>query len=125
MGQFYRPGQTFHAKGLWLFAGPPDAAFPSPPTECASSLAVTYIGSSNLGERSAGRDLELGFVLWSDAPRVVRQLREEAAALESAAGGGPGGGEADGGRAEPLPAFLAARDPWHVRWLTRLLRTFL
>lgn len=51
-------------------------------TEAVNSLisqfsCVSYIGSSNLGSRSWGRDFELGFVLLSRDPVVHRQLRGE------------------------------------------------
>ena len=61
LGEYYRPGWTFHAKGIWLFAStPPSPATTtttasSPPTTVTSAasttatattpqLAVTYLG---------------------------------------------------------------------------------
>jgi phosphatidylserine/phosphatidylglycerophosphate/cardiolipin synthase-like enzyme len=65
-----KPKHKFHAKGIWLLPNPS----PNPNTEQTPSsspqqqeeqekVGLTYIGSSNFGERSWGRDFELGFFM--------------------------------------------------------------
>jgi len=95
-----RSGWTFHAKGLWLWLRPEprptssqsqsqshsQSQSQSLETERSQSLGqglslVSYVGSSNLGERSWRRDFELGFVLATAEPGLVESLTREYAAL--------------------------------------------
>lgn len=75
--QYLRPGWTLHRKGLWLGFSPDedqatyDAAAPYQGDAKHYSWA-TYLGSSNFGERSWRRDLELGF-FFLEAPAPAKQ----------------------------------------------------
>lgn len=80
-----RQGWTFHAKGLWLWLQLNMS--PTPPTHgseeisciegAAHSALVSYIGSSNLGERSWKRDFELGFLICTCDDQVQTVLTSE------------------------------------------------
>lgn len=62
---FQRSGWTFHAKGFWFDVSSKVASstpYNSDKKADVSSLSGSYIGSSNFGERSWSRDLELGFL---------------------------------------------------------------
>ena len=87
---YSRPGWTFHAKGFWLWLAPSSQA----QTKQAEPSVVSYVGSSNLGRRSWGRDLELGFVLSIGPGRLAQSLTREYEALDGyakpEAGPGPG-----------------------------------
>ena len=109
-----RKDWTFHAKGLWLWlSSPSPSPSPSPSQPLSSSASssapapqraaslVTYIGSSNLGERSWGRDFELGFLLSTSNPRALEVLSGEykhllAHSRNGSSGGGNGDSAADG-----------------------------
>lgn len=88
---FSRPGWTFHAKGFWLWLAPSSS---HGQTQQAEPSVVSYVGSSNLGRRSWGRDLELGFVLSTGPGRLAQSLTREYEALDGhaklEAGPGPG-----------------------------------
>lgn len=60
--EYVRPGWTFHAKGLWL--QPRDALHP----------VLTFVGSSNFGERSKFRDLEANLVLVTENDELQKDL---------------------------------------------------
>ena len=62
MRRYQRPGWTYHAKGLWLGAPP----------------LLSVVGSSNFGERSVRRDLELSFTLVTKltTPKLLLQRDE-------------------------------------------------
>ncbi|CAM9107086.1 unnamed protein product, partial [Ectocarpus fasciculatus] len=62
---YTRPGWTFHAKGVWCF--PHDK----------SSPILSYIGSSNGGERSWFRDFELGFVVATGNKNLKKSMVSE------------------------------------------------
>ena len=81
MLKYQRPGSTFHVKGVWVEVS-------KEPTEDTTKVdqkvykaedltALSYIGSSNLGERSWKRDMELGFILVTHNARLRRSLRDE------------------------------------------------
>jgi CDP-diacylglycerol--glycerol-3-phosphate 3-phosphatidyltransferase len=92
---YRRPGWTYHAKGLWLWpaaaaevvgggvrrpqAGEGEAlaggAGAQGDAACfdASGPVATLVGSSNFGERSARRDLELSCVIVATDPGVRRR----------------------------------------------------
>lgn len=81
---FTRSGWTYHSKGLWIF--PPrnedrevgsTAGGSLPTSGDSSSAVVTYLGSSNFGERSWSRDFELGFVLVTHEASLQQLLRRE------------------------------------------------
>jgi len=82
-------GQTFHAKGLWLWPHTTDApanygthAATSPSAADPLPLApeapfATFVGSSNFGERSVRRDVEISaWLLTTDAALRSRLARE-------------------------------------------------
>ena len=62
---YHRPDWSFHAKGIWCF--PRNRGLP----------VLSYIGSSNGGERSWYRDFELGFLLSTKNVRMKSQLWTE------------------------------------------------
>jgi CDP-diacylglycerol--glycerol-3-phosphate 3-phosphatidyltransferase len=62
---YTRKGWSFHAKGMWCF--PVDKQAP----------VVSYIGSSNGGERSWFRDFELGFFISTRNQQLKDSLRSE------------------------------------------------
>jgi len=70
------PGETFHAKGAWLF----DRLGSRRP-----AAAATLVCSSNWNQRSLERDVELGLTLVSRHAGLRRQLRSEHDALARAA----------------------------------------
>ena len=82
-------------------------------------LAATYIGSSNFGERSYGRDFELGFVLHSNCPLLASKLSEECARLEEHSSA-----MTMGVKEYSLQAEGAGTD-WYIPLLTKMLRKFL
>jgi CDP-diacylglycerol--glycerol-3-phosphate 3-phosphatidyltransferase len=126
-----RKGWTFHAKGLWLWLSSPSpplsssAASSAHPPQQAASL-VTYIGSSNLGERSWGRDFELGFLLSTSNPRALGVLSGEYKHLlahsRSSSSSGGAAAAADSDSATP-PVSATMRKLVPV--LTRICRSFL
>ena len=63
--RYQRPGWTYHAKGLWLGAPP----------------LLSVVGSSNFGERSVRRDLELSFTLVTTDASLSAELQAELDAL--------------------------------------------
>jgi len=66
---FDKPGWSYHAKGLWLR------------NDSKTPLSVTYIGSSNMGERSWTRDFELGFLVINRNTSLEKVLCSEWRAL--------------------------------------------
>ena len=66
-----RVGESFHAKGLWLFARA------SPSARDAREPVATVVGSSNYGRRSHERDLELQLHLVSGAAPLRRRWGDE------------------------------------------------
>eukprot|EP00915_Cephaloidophora_sp_WS-2016_P006327 GHVH01008353.1.p1 GENE.GHVH01008353.1~~GHVH01008353.1.p1 ORF type:complete len:448 (+),score=44.35 GHVH01008353.1:462-1805(+) len=65
------PG-SFHAKGLWWLPTPSPAGSPQSPK------AITDVGSSNYGNRSEGRDLEMNFLLKTRDLKEINSLQREA-----------------------------------------------
>ena len=97
-----RGGWTFHAKGVWLWAPEAvarDEASCKSASEGEGSAGsdggggrrrrsghdpfATLVGSSNLSERSAHRDLEVCAWMVATAPHVQRQLGDEQAQLRA------------------------------------------
>jgi len=85
MEEYERPGWTFHAKGLWLCVGEEASTgsgsgsshrHSTSASTLPRALAV-YVGSSNLGERSWARDLELGFIVRTTDPQLIRASMAE------------------------------------------------
>jgi len=66
--EWYKPGRSFHGKGLWWLNDTVDNK------KCK---AVTDIGSSNYTVRSCNRDLELNFLVKTRHPQEVRMLQRE------------------------------------------------
>lgn len=110
--EYGRDGWTYHAKGIWAFppAVVDELHKPLSEQDAIDSItmlhgnssedkstkdsaasgsvigrfnSISYIGSSNLGSRSWGRDFELGFVLLSRDPVVHQQLRSESERIQS------------------------------------------
>ncbi|XP_055971740.1 CDP-diacylglycerol--glycerol-3-phosphate 3-phosphatidyltransferase, mitochondrial [Sorex fumeus] len=63
--EYWRPGWTFHAKGLWLYV--PGSSLP----------CLTLIGSPNFGYRSVHRDLEAQIAIVTESPALQQQLHQE------------------------------------------------
>ena len=82
-------------------------------------LVATYIGSSNFGERSYGRDFELGFVLHSNCPLLANKLSEECARLEEHSS------EMTMSVKEYASKAEGKGTEWYIPILTKMLRTFL
>lgn len=61
--EYARDGWTFHAKGLWLDAGP--------------DMMATVVGSSNFGHRSFFRDLEAQLTLITSSPEASRAIQQD------------------------------------------------
>ena len=80
-------------------------------------LAATYIGSSNLGERSCFRDFELGFVLRTNCPILTKKLSEECSRIEAHSS------DLSVGFNEYVEGLKNAT--WYTPYLTKLLRSFL
>ena len=77
--KYDRAGWTFHSKGIWC-----DVVTPSNKkgkdggsSSTIDASTMSYIGSSNMGERSAKRDMELGFMLVTRNPQLRASLRKE------------------------------------------------
>lgn len=68
--RYAKAGWTYHAKGLW-------ATLQGSARAGLSTAELTYIGSSNLGARSAQRDLELGFIMVTKEPALQAALLHE------------------------------------------------
>lgn len=88
---YHRDNWTFHAKGIWLFRNESEGnsigSRNSPPSvvknDSELSNVVSYIGSSNFGERSMRRDFELGFILYSSDNHVQKLLHDEVDEMEA------------------------------------------
>jgi phosphatidylserine/phosphatidylglycerophosphate/cardiolipin synthase-like enzyme len=93
VSQYERTGWTYHAKGMWfnIFSSPdrsqrdlsdsnvkraPSVGRPVP------DRMVIYVGSSNMGERSWTRDLELGFVVRTADRRLIAESIGEISRLQ-------------------------------------------
>lgn len=63
--EYWRPGWTFHAKGLWLYV--PGSSLP----------CLTLIGSPNFGYRSVHRDLEAQIAIVTESAALQQQLHQE------------------------------------------------
>ena len=113
IAHYSRRGWGYHAKGLWLWPPqrrPADAAQPAtdgvePPSgpSMAAAPILTVIGSSNLGERSSRRDVEMGACLVATDPAVRVMLREEQAHLRAHACES----QEEGASASPFVRFLS------------------
>jgi CDP-diacylglycerol---glycerol-3-phosphate 3-phosphatidyltransferase len=60
---YHRDSWTFHCKGIW--------------SHIDQETLLTYVGSSNMGERSYHRDMELGFLLVTKNAHLKHQLHKE------------------------------------------------
>ena len=72
--EYFRPGWTFHGKGLWHYL--PGQSLPY----------LTLIGSSNFGYRSMYRDLEAQLVIATNNEKLKEQLHQEQMNLYGQAG---------------------------------------
>jgi phosphatidylserine/phosphatidylglycerophosphate/cardiolipin synthase-like enzyme len=92
MLKYHRDGWTFHSKGIWAEltaayndnGGGDDVAADGGATAQGQGLrqavaSLTYVGSSNMGERSVKRDMELGFVIVTRNPALQAGLQAEVA----------------------------------------------
>jgi len=64
--EFNREKWTFHSKGIWIFD-----------KDNSKIPFLSYIGSSNFGQRSWQRDFELGFLIISNDSGISNNLIEE------------------------------------------------
>jgi phosphatidylserine/phosphatidylglycerophosphate/cardiolipin synthase-like enzyme len=85
VSQYERYGWTYHAKGMWFsifnstdsnMKRAPSVGRPLP------DRMVIYVGSSNMGERSWTRDLELGFVVRTADRRLIAESIGETSRLQ-------------------------------------------
>jgi len=97
---YNRPQWSYHAKGIWLL---------SPLDKSLSLPFFTYIGSSNFGQRSWERDLELGFMIASNHIPVRTKIANEIRYLCK----------------DTVPGTMQHRKVAHVNWLMKMFRTFL
>ena len=99
--QYYnRPQWSYHAKGIWLL---------SPLDKTLSLPFFTYIGSSNFGQRSWERDLELGFMIISNHIPVRTKIANEINHLYK----------------HTVPGTMQQNKVAHVNRLMKIFRTFL
>ncbi|KAI4146224.1 MAG: hypothetical protein LQ340_006001 [Diploschistes diacapsis] len=85
LGTVGRPhGWTYHAKGLWITYGSPEAPDPSPGSgspaeklEACDGPSVTVIGSSNYTSRSYALDTEVGAVIVTTDKGLKARLKAE------------------------------------------------
>ena len=123
-----RKDWTFHAKGLWLWLSSQplssSASSSAPAPQRAASL-VTYIGSSNLGERSWGRDFELGFLLSTSNPRALEVLSGEYKHLLAHSRNGSSGGVNGDSAADGAIPRVSETMRKLVPALTKICRSFL
>ena len=124
--RFARPGWTFHAKGLWLWLALDIRESQKKATNSklrtkegsAPIGVISYIGSSNLGMRSWGRDFELGFLVAAvttpkNTGKVLEALQDETRRLA-------------GGAKRSLAGHRHPQGPWSpLPLLSRLLRSYL
>ena len=85
---YCRPGWTYHAKGVWLWADADgrsgaSSSDVSSTAEAAASRGplLSVVGSSNLSVRSTTRDVELSACLVCTDGAVRSQLQDEQARL--------------------------------------------
>jgi len=69
--EWERDGWTYHAKGIWLS-----------PSSPSSNPFLTFIGSSNLSNRSLNFDTELSLLLMTSSPSLRRALGNEVRGLD-------------------------------------------
>lgn len=60
--EYYRPGYSFHSKGMWIFS---------------RGWCATLIGSTNMNQRSVWADSERNWMIISCDPAIIKKLREE------------------------------------------------
>ena len=83
--EYWRPGWTFHGKGLWIhrrFALDGNCNNSDSSNSSSDNEAViTLVGSPNFGRRSSKRDLELQVEIRTSETRLMRRLMVERDAL--------------------------------------------
>jgi CDP-diacylglycerol---glycerol-3-phosphate 3-phosphatidyltransferase len=80
--EFTAPGMTFHAKGMWIISQPQsnERSSPSSHAEDRAVLGVPVIaayGSTNYGNRSIHKDVEVESFLYTWGPSLQEQMRLE------------------------------------------------
>ncbi|BHF77124.1 CDP-diacylglycerol--glycerol-3-phosphate 3-phosphatidyltransferase [Sparganum proliferum] len=114
VGEYLRPGWTFHAKGLWVETnvcrqGDSKAAAAALPTTLA------WIGSSNYGYRSRDRDLESQVLICTNNAGLRQAMREERMVMWNARYYRPV-------TLQDLSRQSEYRFQWYLRWVLPLLR---
>jgi len=66
---------VFHAKGLWI--SPPSSTTSTTTSTTTSYPTISLIGSSNYGERSWNRDVEMGAIILTNNDEVRCALDQE------------------------------------------------
>ena len=107
--EYARPGWTFHAKGLWLL--PRGGGAGAGAGGEAAPLFTTVVGSSNYGERSLWRDLELQLEFTSSDSALRARLAAERDALWAPPWAGAVGAHLVG----TAPGYGASRAVWDAR----------
>lgn len=77
--KYCREGWSFHSKGIWAELKRREGDSGGDFHDAAAS--ITYVGSSNMGERSLCRDMELGFVVVTQNKALQTALQEEVARI--------------------------------------------
>lgn len=101
--EYFRPGWTFHAKGLWLT------------TRDVTATTLAFIGSSNYGYRSRDLDLESQVVVVTRNAELRRRIEGERRRLW----------DARHIRPVALERLLRPTEPrfkWFARWTLPFLR---
>nr|CDS33886.1 CDP diacylglycerol glycerol 3 phosphate [Hymenolepis microstoma] len=98
--EYFRPGWTFHAKGLWINT---------------SSTTLNFVGSSNYGYRSRDLDLETQIVVASNDPKVREKIEAERRRLWDPQYLRPV-------TVEGLSVSTEPRFKWYARWMLPALR---
>ncbi|CUT99180.1 CDP diacylglycerol glycerol 3 phosphate [Echinococcus multilocularis] len=101
--EYFRPGWTFHAKGLWLT------------TRGTAATTLAFVGSSNYGYRSRNLDLESQVVVVTRDVKLQRRIEAERRWLW----------DARYLRPVTLQGLLLPTEPrfkWFIRWTLPFLR---
>lgn len=93
--EWKRDGWTYHAKGVWLSNG------------AGQDPHLTLLGSSNYGNRSAVRDIEVNLAVQTSSEQLRRALGAEVSNIKQHA-------------SDKVDAELFKRKDRHVGWLNRL-----
>lgn len=72
--RYRREGWSFHSKGIWA-----EVVNRGSDGGRGAAASITFVGSSNMGERSLGRDMELGFMMVTKNKALQEALAQEVA----------------------------------------------